>query len=63
MYRHPPYSLASSTHYDSMYLMASPFQWTIYPYYWGFYIEAYKLALDAWEKAYAKFLEQTTRKQ
>jgi len=67
MYWYPPYPPAPYfMPYDPMYLMASAFQWMIYPYYWMFYIEAYKIALDAWKKAFeafAKSLEQTTQKQ
>ncbi len=63
MYWYPPYPLVPPTPYDPMYLMASAFQWMIYPYYWMFYTEAYRVALESWKKAFeafAKSLEQAT---
>jgi len=64
-YWYPPYTPIYPLPYDPMYLMATAFQWMIYPYYWMFYIEAYRVALDAWRKAFeaiTKSLEQAVTK-
>ena len=62
VYWYPPFTPTYPLPYDPMYLMATVFQWMVYPYYWIFYIETYRIALEAWRKAFeaiTKSLEQT----